>query len=95
VRDWLTHGKRPNEIRRLSARRSGGSAYGWLSRECKKLSREMVRDLDSIDRKELASQLIETLLKVQEQALDTRQGSNAIGASRLISELTGLLGRSA
>jgi hypothetical protein len=55
----------------------------------------MVRDLDSIDRKELASQMIETLLKVQEQALDTRQGSNAIGASRLISELTGLLGRSA
>jgi hypothetical protein len=45
-----------------------------------------------MDRKELASQLIETLLKVQEQALDTRQGSNAIGASRLISELTGSTG---
>lgn len=53
----------------------------------------MVQDIEGIDREQLASQLIETLLKVQEQALDTRQGSNAIGASRLISELTGLLGR--
>jgi hypothetical protein len=94
IRDWLSHGKRPNEIRRLSADQWGLSSRVAETRIAL-ARREMVRDLDSIDRKELASQLIETLLKVQEQALDTRQGSNAIGASRLISELTGLLGRSA
>lgn len=55
----------------------------------------MVTDLELIDRKELAAQAIETLLKVQEMSLDTRQGSNAIGATRLLMELAGILGRSA
>ena len=53
----------------------------------------MVRDVDSIDRKELAAQALETLLKIQEMSLDTRQGSNAIGATRLMLELAGILGR--
>jgi hypothetical protein len=57
--------------------------------------RAMVTDLELIDRKELAAQAIETLLKVQEMSLDTRQGSNAIGATRLLMELAGILGRSA
>jgi hypothetical protein len=94
VREWLTHGKRPNAVRRLCSEEWGLTTRVAESR-MQEARRAMVRDLDSIDRKELASQMIETLLKVQEQALDTRQGSNAIGASRLISELTGLLGRSA
>jgi hypothetical protein len=53
----------------------------------------MVRDIESIDRKELAAQALETLLKIQEMSLDTRQGSNAIGATRLMLELAGILGR--
>jgi hypothetical protein len=53
----------------------------------------MVRDIDTIDRKQLAAQAIETLLKIQEMSLDTRQGSNAIGATRLMLELAGILGR--
>jgi hypothetical protein len=53
----------------------------------------MVRDLDAVDRKELAAQAVETLLKVQEMSLDTRQGSNAIGATRLLLELAGIVGR--
>jgi len=55
--------------------------------------RAMVRDIDAIDRKELAAQALETLLKIQEMSLDTRQGSNAIGATRLMLELAGILGR--
>ncbi len=53
----------------------------------------MVRDIDSVDRKELAAQAMETLAKVQEQSLETKQGSNAIGATRLMLELAGILGR--
>jgi hypothetical protein len=55
----------------------------------------MVTDMEGIDRKELAAQAMQTLLKVQEMSLDTRQGSNAIGATRLLMELAGILGRSA
>ncbi len=92
VRDWLSHGKRPNEIRKLSA-----DAWGLSSRTAEnriaQARREMVRDLDAIDRKELAAQAVETLLKVQEMSLDTRQGSNAIGATRLLLELAGIVGR--
>jgi len=92
VREWLSDGKRPNQIRRLCADKWGLATRVAESR-IQAARRATVADLEGMDRKELTSQLIETLLKVLEQALDTRQGSNAIGASRLISELTGLLGR--
>jgi hypothetical protein len=94
IREWLTNGKRPNEIRRLSA-----EAWGLSSRVAETrialARREIVKDLEQIDRKHLAAQAMETLLKVQEMSLDTRQGSNAIGATRLMLELAGILGRSA
>ena len=92
VRDWLSSGKRPNEIRRLCSQEWGLSSRVAEHRMAE-ARREMVRDLDSIDRKELAAQAAETLLKVQEMSLDTRQGSNAIGATRLLLELAGILGR--
>ena len=94
VRDWLSHGKRPNDIRRLCAEEWGLSTRTAESRIFA-ARRAMVTDLELIDRKELAAQAIETLLKVQEMSLDTRQGSNAIGATRLLMELAGILGRSA
>lgn len=56
--------------------------------------REMVTDLEGLNRKDLAAAALETLQKVQEMSLDTRQGSNAIGATRLMLELAGILGRS-
>jgi hypothetical protein len=94
VRDWLAHGKRPHEIRRLC-----GEQWGLATRTAEtriqEARRAMVQDVEAIDRKELAAQALETLLKVQEQSLDTRQGSNAIGATRLMLELAGILGRSA
>jgi hypothetical protein len=92
VRDWLSHGKRPNEIRRLCADTWGLSSRTAESR-ISEARKEMVRDLDAVDRKQLAAQAVETLLKVQEMSLDTRQGSNAIGATRLLLELAGIVGR--
>ena len=94
IRDWLSHGKRPNEIRRLSAEQWGLSSRVAETR-ISLARREMVKDLEQLDRKDLAAQAMETLLKVQEMSLDTRQGSNAIGATRLLLELAGILGRSA
>lgn len=94
VREWLSHGKRPNTIRRLCAE-EWGLATRTAETRIHEARRAMVRDLDQVDRKELAAQAVETLLKVQEQALDCRQGSNAIGATRLMLELAGILGRSA
>jgi hypothetical protein len=94
VRDWLSHGKRPNDIRKLCAEQWGLSTRTAENRIFA-ARRAMVTDLDAIDRKDLAAQAMETLLKVQEMSLDTRQGSNAIGATRLLLELAGILGRSA
>jgi len=94
VRDWLSHGKRPWQIRELCGNEWGLSPRTAESR-IEMARRAMLTDLESIDRKDLAAQAIETLLKVQEQSLDTRQGSNAIGATRLLLELAGILGRSA
>jgi len=92
VRDWLSQGKRPNEIRRLCSEQWGLHTRTSENRIAQ-ARKEMVRDLDAIDRKELAAQAVETLLKVQEMSLDTRQGSNAIGATRLLLELAGIVGR--
>jgi hypothetical protein len=94
VRDWLSHGKRPHQIRRMCAD-EWGLSYRTAESRIAMARREALKDLDQLDRKELAAQAIETLMKVQEQSLDTRQGSNAIGATRLMLELAGILGRSA
>lgn len=94
VRDWITHGKRANEIRRLCSEQWGLNGRVAEAR-MQEARRAMVTDLEKLDRKDLAAQAMETLLKVQEMSLDTRQGSNAIGATRLLLELAGILGRSA
>ena len=94
VREWLSHGKRPNQIRALCAEKWGLKTRAAEQR-IQDARRSMVADLEKLDRKDLAAQAMETLLKVQEMSLDTRQGSNAIGATRLLLELAGILGRSA
>jgi hypothetical protein len=92
VREWLSHGVRPNQIRERCAA-EWGLATRTAEMRMAAARQEMVRDIESIDRKELAAQALETLLKIQEMSLDTRQGSNAIGATRLMLELAGILGR--
>jgi hypothetical protein len=92
VRDWLSHGFRPYQIRSLCS-----ETWGLQTRVAENriaaARKAMVQDIDAIDRKELAAQALETLLKIQAMSLDTRQGSNAIGATRLMLELAGILGR--
>jgi hypothetical protein len=92
VREWLSHGVRPNQIRERCAS-EWGLATRTADMRIASARQEMVRDIDAIDRKQLAAQALETLLKIQEMSLDTRQGSNAIGATRLMLELAGILGR--
>ena len=92
VRDWLSHGKRPFEVRALCAEHWGLKTRAAESR-MQEARRAMVQDASAIDRKDLAAQAMETLLKIQEMSLDTRQGSNAIGATRLMLELAGIIGR--
>ncbi len=92
VREWLAHGVRPFQIRARCAE-TWGLATRTAEMRIAAARQEMVRDIESIDRKELAAQALETLLKIQEMSLDTRQGSNAIGATRLMLELAGILGR--
>ena len=92
VREWIAAGFRPFEIRAKCA-----DAWGLKTRAAESrmaaARQEMVRDVDSIDRRELAAQAMETLLEVQKMSLTTKQGSNAIGATRLMLELAGILGR--
>lgn len=92
VREWLVHGVRPNQIRQKCSELWGVSSRTAEHRMAA-ARQEMVRDIEAIDRKELAAQALQTLLKVQEMSLDTRQGSNAIGATRLMLELAGIVGR--
>ncbi len=92
VREWLAAGWRPSVIRAHCAER-WGIATRTADMRIAAARQAMVRDIDSVDRKELAAQAMETLAKVQEQSLETRQGSNAIGATRLMLELAGILGR--
>ena len=92
VRGWLSHGLRPYEIRAKCAEEWGLKTRAAESRIAA-ARQAMVRDIDAIDRKELAAQALETLLKIQAMSMDTKQGSNAIGATRLMLELAGILGR--
>jgi len=59
-----------------------------------KAAREAIRnDVAKVDRQELASLMIEMATAIADEARDTRQLSNAIGAMRLLGELGGLTGQ--
>jgi hypothetical protein len=92
VQEWLTQGKRPNQIRQLCA-----DEWGLLTRASEarmhEARKQMVVDVDVYVRKDKAAQMIQQLEQVLEQALQMRQGSNAIGALRLQADLLQLLSR--
>lgn len=92
VQEWLTMGKRPNQIRQLCA-----DEWGLLTRAAEarmhEARKQMVVDVDVYVRKDKAAQMIQQLEQVLEQALQMRQGSNAIGALRLQADLLQLLSR--
>ena len=92
VQEWLTAGKRPNEIRRLCAQEWGLSTRVAETRMAMS-RRQMVIDANVYDRQEKVGQMLQQLEQVLEQALTMRQGSNAIGALRLQADLLQLLSR--
>jgi hypothetical protein len=55
--------------------------------------RQIILDVNSYDRKEMTAKMLQSLESVLNQALEMRQGSNAIGAMRLQADLLQLLSR--
>lgn len=51
---------------------------------------QQVKELEQLDRRQLAAQLIGAAAEILEEAKETRQLSNALGALGFISRLTGL-----
>ena len=92
VQEWLTLGKRPNQIRALCA-----ELWGLKTRAAEQrihdARKQMVIDCNDMDRKDKVGQMLQQLEEVLQQALDMRQGSNAIGAIRLQADLLQLLTR--
>jgi hypothetical protein len=92
VQEWLSLGKRPNQIRALCAERWGLKTRAAEQR-IQDARRQMVTDANVMDRQEKVGQMLQQLEQVLEQALRLNQGSNAIGALRLQADLLQLLSR--
>lgn len=92
VQEWLIMGYRPNHIRKLCA-----SEWGLATRVAEyriaAARQQIVQDVNVLDRQQKVGQMVEQLEKVLEMSLQTRQGSNAIGAIRLQADLLQLLAR--
>lgn len=85
----LTMGKAPFEIRQALALQ-----YGLPERTAERRISEarqlMVKELEIVDRKQLAAQLLRTAEEILGEARETRQLSNALGALGFISRVTGI-----
>ncbi len=92
VQEWLTQGKRPNQIRKLCSEEWGLETRTAENR-IHDARRQMVADANVMDRPEKVGQMLQQLEQILEQALAMKQGSNAIGALRLQADLLQLLAR--
>lgn len=92
VQEWLVAGHRPNEIRRFCSDNWGLNSRVAEAR-IQAARRQMIQDVNCLDRKEKAAQIIEQLEKVLNMSLETKQCSNAIGSLSLQAKLLGLLAR--
>ncbi len=92
VREWLIEGYRPGQIRAKCAEQWDLKTRAAESRIAG-ARQAMLRDLSTIDRHEVAAQMIESATDILKLARETRQLSNAIGALRLQAELLGLNNR--
>ncbi|MFZ9959010.1 MAG: hypothetical protein ACO3GP_01360 [Candidatus Limnocylindrus sp.] len=54
---------------------------------------QMIRDINTMDRSEKVSELIEKLDTIIQQSIDRNMGANAIGAMRLQADLLQLIQR--
>lgn len=89
VRRMLNNGRSNYEIGQALA-----AEYGLpertIRRRIAEAREQQVRELEQLDRKELAAQLIGAAADILKEAKETRQLSNALGALGFISRLTGL-----
>ena len=92
MQEWLTQGKRPNQIRKLCSEEWGLETRTAENR-IHDARRQMVADANVMDRPEKVGQMLQQLEQILEQALAMKQGSNAIGALRLQADLLQLLAR--
>jgi len=92
VRDWLTSGVPVHVIRRRCADQ-WGIATRTAEARIRQARDEMVRDVGDVDRKEVAAMLAEAASWILQEARDSKQLSNALGAARLHAEILGIMER--
>ena len=92
VQEWLTLGKRPNQIRALCAEHWGLQTRASESR-MHEARKQMALDVNAYERKDMAAKMIQNLEMVIEQSLASGMGSNAIGALKLQADLLQLTNR--
>jgi hypothetical protein len=89
ARSLLVQGWRQTRVRQLLAEKHGLSGR-TADRRVEDARRAMVRDLDMIDRKEKAAQLLEAAEEILFMARESRQLSNALGALSFQARMLGL-----
>lgn len=89
--DALIGFKRVHEIRRELTERWGLSDR-TAERRIAAARQQITRDVNTEDRQDVVARMMQQCLKIAEEAADTRQLSNAIGAMRLYGELVGVAG---
>jgi hypothetical protein len=90
VQDWLAEGVRPSNIRQRCSE-SWGISTRTSEHRIQSARRQMIADINIMDRAEKVSEMLEKLETVIEQAINSRMGANAIGAMRLQADLLQLI----
>ena len=91
VIDLLIAFKRPNQIRQLLADKWGLSDR-TADRRIAAARQAITREVNESDRQQVVAVMMQQCLKIADEAAETRQLSNAIGALRLYGELVGVAG---
>lgn len=89
AREMLIQGYRPNLVRH-HLREKWGLHNDTADRRISAARRQMVEDLECVDRKEKAAQLLEAAEDILKMARETRQLSNALGALSFQARVLGL-----
>jgi hypothetical protein len=89
VRDWLAAGMRPHKIRQKCSEVWGVSSRTAEHRMAA-ARQEMLRDIEGLDRRAKAAELLEAAAEILEMARESKQLSNALGALGFQARLLGL-----
>lgn len=89
VRKLLSLGRQNYQIRQVLTVKYGLSER-TIERRIRDARAEQVDELEKLDRKELAAQLISAAYEILGEARETRQLSNALGALGFMARMTGL-----